>query len=721
LAFTFTSMQQVNPGGAGGAGNQQQPGLNVPPQAPGLAPPLANHQTYYDLYGDPQADQLRGNYETLFQEYGTGVNTPAQLRTRIYNAANSGSFLHILAHVRAPDAPAADPGTIVCLHRLSRHDTPFGQQVRPYDDKGLAFFGDVIGGQAPNTVELPDQHFNQLTAVVQAPTMARFEQLIAADADAEAFGPFAAEDPDVEPITTRSVVVVPNIYARPFLTQGMSPKAALLALRGMIAMNGDQDSCEALIDWLRVTLVRRAANQWARTVVPPLVPPTFASPATQQDFTRYRLSLLHRDLPGTQPGMVLQSAQLIAQGISTLSHEQRQIRLDAEARHQAKEAAKTPADYWGPQLPKLMRWTQTAAEGELPRIYATIANAKKSRVRSIIQLEVEDTLQTYGYLPDFPVSPAMASKVVDLKWASPLKDDFTVGLNLFALGSLDEETMELQRQRNTQADALGAGEAAPTLGDLETIHDTSTDLSIPTTFAHLRYNVERAIGLWHVLWGPHHEGTTQHQRFRETLVMKEKQLERVVPRNPKHHYLVPALLARTIQLTVNHWLEEQGRTAVPLPFPNLTKVFQLIALERNWEPTFPTRYLKTHPTPLVEVITDASSAGSTLTPTTTSASTGSLSASVQPKNEYLANQAYDVARFGHFNALGLGHKDLRKRLSELKVAIPKTSFGHTMCLSYHIKGGCNSQCRFSSGHGKLDVADAQKLHDWCTTHYKPAA
>jgi hypothetical protein len=115
VAFTFTSMQQVNPGGAGGAGNQQQPGLNVPPQAPGLAPPLANHQTYYDLYGDAQADQLRGNYETLFQEYRTGMNTPAQLRTRIYNAANSGSFLHILAHVRAPDAPATDPGTIICF------------------------------------------------------------------------------------------------------------------------------------------------------------------------------------------------------------------------------------------------------------------------------------------------------------------------------------------------------------------------------------------------------------------------------------------------------------------------------------------------------------------------------------------------------------------------------------------------------------------------------
>lgn len=697
---------QVNLGGAEGAGN---PEPNAPPQVPGLAPPTANHSSYLQLYADPQADQYGGNYAALYAAYDPGANTPADLRASIYSTSNSGTLLHLLAHVRANDAPADDPGTIVCLHRLSRRNTPFGQQATPYDDKGLAFFGDVIGQQAPLTVEVPSAHFNQCAAV-QAPTTARIDQLVAEDPGAEIFGPFTAADADVEAITTRQVVVVPNKYAVPFVAQGMTPKAALLAVRGMLTTNGDADACKPLLDWLRVTVVRYAADQWARTVVTPPVPPTFTTPNVQQDFARYRLGLLHRDIPGTQPGMVHQSAQVIAQGITTLTQEQRQLRMASEARHQAKDAAKTPADYWGPQLPKLMRWTQVAAEGNLPPIYATIANAKKSRVRSILQLQIEETLEAYGYLADFPVSPALASKVIDLKWASPLKDDFTVGIHIFALGSLDEETMEIQRQRNTQADVLGSGEAAPTLGDIETIHDGSQDLSIPSTFAHLRYNLERCIGLWHVLWGPDHEGTAQHKKFRDALVIREKQLERIVPRNAQHRYLVPALLARTIQLSVNHWLEEQGRTPAPIPFPDLSAVFQHIALERSWEPTLPKRYLKTQPP---DVPTDPLPAG--LTDTATSPPP------TKPKNEYLANQGYDATRFGTFNAMGLRHPDFRKRLSESKVAIPKNARGDTMCLSYHVKGGCNSQCRFVSGHGKLTDAEAKELQDWCTLHYKPAA
>ena len=92
---------------------------------------------------------------------------------------------------------------------MTRHDARFGQQATPYDNIGVAFFGDTIDGQAPLSVQLPDALFNQLPAV-QIPTQARLAQLLTAEPATQLFGPYTANDPDVEGHTTRQAVVVPN-------------------------------------------------------------------------------------------------------------------------------------------------------------------------------------------------------------------------------------------------------------------------------------------------------------------------------------------------------------------------------------------------------------------------------------------------------------------------------------------------------------------------------
>jgi hypothetical protein len=58
------------------------------------------------------------------------------------------------------------------------------------------------------------------------------------------FGPFNAGDANIEPVTTRVAVVVPNRYVVPFLSIGMQPQAAYLALSGMIHLDGNDVACE---------------------------------------------------------------------------------------------------------------------------------------------------------------------------------------------------------------------------------------------------------------------------------------------------------------------------------------------------------------------------------------------------------------------------------------------------------------------------------------------
>lgn len=284
---------------------------------------------------------------------------------------------------------------------MTRQDTRFGQAPTAYDNMGFAFFGDLVNGQAPTTVVIPDGHFNQLP-VVQAPTAARLAQLFTEQPNSEVFGPFTAADADVTAVNTRTLIMVPNRYVLPFLSQGMTPKAAYQALQGMVQQDHNEVACGPLIDWLRATLVRCGALQTPRTCSKPLATPTFVQPQDQQAFSVYHLGIVHVDFPQLNPTMPHNSAVLIAQGLTALTAEQRLAREEAQQQRASRSAAKSPSDFFGVQLDRLMRWCQVANEADLPPIYDLLANTKKGRIRITLQTAIEETLTQLHYVEEFP-------------------------------------------------------------------------------------------------------------------------------------------------------------------------------------------------------------------------------------------------------------------------------------------------------------------------------
>jgi hypothetical protein len=52
--------------------------------------------------------------------------------------------------------------------------------------------------------------------------------------------------------------------------------------------------------------------------------------------------------------------------------------------------------------------------------------------------------------------------------------------------------------------------------------------------------------------------------------------------------------------------------------------------------------------------------------------------------------------------------------------VPTNSNGVEMCLSYHIKGMCNTICARNGDHREHTAAEDQAILRWCETHYKPA-
>jgi hypothetical protein len=693
-------------------GQPQQP-VAQPGQLPAQPP------NYRSKYLDPTTDRFSGNFANLYNEYMPGNTTPANLRDALYRDGNTGSLLHVLLHVRLTTAGADDPGTIVAYHRLSRRDTGFGQQPTSYDNQGLAFFGDVVNQQVPLTVHLPDTIFNQM-APVQVPTGPRWTQLFAAQAGDALFGPFAAGEADVEPVTTRAAVVVPNRYVVPFLSNGMAPRAAYLALSGMIHQDGNEVACEPLLHWLRVAMTRRAAGQMPRTCLRPLVTLAFVNPLDQQGFGDYRARIAQDDIPPLRPGMQHNSALLITQGIGNLTAEQRLTRQEAADARADKAAPKTPQDYFGALTERLMRWCQVQREEDLPPIYEKIANAKKGRIRSIIQTDLEEILENSNYMEDFPISSTLATKITELRWHSKMKNDFTVGLNIFSFGSLDELTMEEQRRLNKTADMVSGGDAAPSLKDVTMIEEGKHDLCIPKFMAECRYCIERSKAMWHLLMGPLHPATIAHDEYRTQLIALEKKLTSVLPRNPRHRYLLPALLARVVQLETNHWFDRQSKSAQPIAFPDLLEVFNDIERDRMWEPTFPEHYLLTPApsTPADISLGTSATDMSSMSTLTEEEKQRRATPSESSKNTMVRNMNYKAKLFGKFKALGIASKKLKEAVKERGVEYPKNEAGHIMCMPWHVQGLCNKKCQLAEDHKEHTDSEDNLMCGWCETDYK---
>lgn len=191
-------------------------------------------------------------------------------------------------------------------------------------------------------------------------------------------------------------------------------------------------------------MTRRGPDAPPRTAVAPLSSPMYAPPHVHQNFLAYRMEVAHRDLPQLSTAVQQKGAQVIASGLSTLVQEQRLARQEAAEQRWAREAPKLPSDFYGVLLERLMRWTHMSDEACLPSIHEEVANAKKSKVRSLLQKAMEDCLFANDFVEDFPVSTALAAKIIELSWHTALPDDFSCGINLFAIGALDADAVEYQ-------------------------------------------------------------------------------------------------------------------------------------------------------------------------------------------------------------------------------------------------------------------------------------
>ena len=703
--------------------------VNLPIVAPA---PIANLRPYQAYYQDASKDPYLNKYGEVYSNFiAEPIIAPDTVRNRLVSASADGIPLGQVLLVRPLNAPAEEPGSVRAYHRLTRY-IPNLTQRTTFDDQLFAFMGDVTrDNQAPSSV-LFDGTSYQLTPPTQVPTPAYLDQLLAADPALAMVGPFAAGTADTEEVITRHALYVPNKYFAMLMGPGMTPREAWNRIRGAIVTDNQEVACDELIDWLRASLTRSAMGVASHLVRAPPQTPALATEEESELFSQFRMRIVLQDHPNLRSGHVQQGFQQVAQGITNMVDLQRQAHHDDEARR-TREKTKTPVDLFTSDIHRLMRWCQVVSEAEFLPLYSKAANTKKGRLRQLLQSEIRSSMEELGYPHDLQISSRLANRVFDLEWASPLMDDFTLGLNVFTLGWYRKETVEEQKVANARADILYSGEAAPSLTDTSSVINGDQDIALPRDFTQLRFSAQQCHAFWHVVLGPHHPATTRHRLYCQRFESMEADLQYVKPRNPAHLLIVPALLARRLQVDVNVWLQEQGRSDPQIPYPDLSDVFMEIKRERDWAPSFPEAYVtrqvpithdnSTGPLGGMSIGTGAtpSTAASTITTGTVFTPVGAngptASTATGATQTTVRNPTPEAALLP-FKQLGLLSRAVRDHCRSLNIALPQNGNGQTICLAYHIKAMCNTRCGHAADHRQHTPAETQTLVTWCGTNYK---
>lgn len=459
-----------------------------------------------------------------------------------------------------------------------------------------------------------------------------------------------------------------------------------------------------------------------------MAPPQTPNMLTHNDatvFMAHRWESINTDLPHLRqtPGNPVQNR--IAEGLQSLVAAQQDQQRSDEARRQ-QEKTKKPSEYFGiAGLRKLMRWCHVFHEDDLPPIYASIASAPKGQTRLVIQNAIGEACEQAGldHL-DIQITTALSKRIADLEWASRVPDDLSLGLHPFVIGYVTPEETELQQEQNRVADLLYNGEAAPSLSDTQLLLNNQ-QVYIPRKLVEARVAHERALMLWTVLLGGNHVFTQNSRQHLEELRKQELKLTQAKPRNPQHVHLVPALITRNTQLYTNYWLSKQKQSEATVPVPNMSTIFQDIDLDHDWAPNFPKQYLKTPPSTNLPTQQNQSqnqhrtpSGQSTPTPDPGSlgASTGSNPQSRQRSIQ--RNPTFNPA-FETFRAMSLLTRRVKTYCQNKNIALPRNErVNSSMCLAYHVKGMCNTNCAAVADHVEHTAAEDQMLATWLTSNYK---
>jgi hypothetical protein len=703
------------------------PPVPVPAAAP-AAPGLRSYRAYYDDAGN---DLYLGHYDAVVARFSADpvvpavAATPAELADSVYaTTLKPGPAFLLYCRPHFDPAGTATP-RIQLFHRLTKYGGTIGLPT-VWDGTGFAYVGDVIPPHADIVTVVWQQNLFHRTGAMRVQHLDVFNQALAADPDAVTFGPFGAADAATTDVhRVRTAAYVPHRYVNLFLGEELTPREACERAAAAIAADGLTDTLSDLLFWLRSTMTIQVVG--AET---PLLIPYPTIPMPDANLTGHRRHFLFTDLPALGGGAVGEGATLIAGAVGALAEQNRQFREADEVRQEERKAAeaKTPDTFLGSAVQTLLRLAQVATAANLPHMWHDLAGStKKAHQRNIIQMAMDEALDRvspgggWAYI----VTPSVAKKITGLEFRMSNPDNLSTGIQPFILVQTSPSEKEAAETLVHAYDIVMGG-ASASATDAHAL--VSNDPAIlPSTLLQARASLQVFQAIVLMTLGEDHAWTQGLHQFVQRFNSREIELEQLKTRDTQYRNVVPALLVRWIQLRWNDWLQSQWSSMVDVPVPNLLALFSDIRVGAAWEPPIPAQYLRL-PTVTAPAVSRSGETGGN--PARQPAAGGGRAGTeaLGAQNAVVRNTTYAESDFGIYR--DRPRVIIRILLEQSTADPPPISSNDSpanrgrfpnsplrVCLSYHVKGMCNTRCGRAADHGPLTAEKRQEILTWCVAHW----
>ena len=327
-----------------------------------------------------------------------------------------------------------DDGMLHIYLQLAKFHTCMGLPATTWDDQMYIQKGELYRNQS-QMVTCSPAYFRQVAAAIRVPTREAIDTAYAGDRDAVYLGPFADGEAGTELIRIRRTCYVPPAYVPMFVEGSMSPRMAWETVVQHIYAEGCQAACAALVDYIRGSLTRSAANALPLLcIAPPQVP------LADRVLLEHRHRILERDFPVMNQALPRLQQNANATQLGRLVADNHASREEADLRRiQAEE--KPLSDLIGDQgVAQLLRMANVRMEEELPEIWRTLTRTKKAGRLNVLQHAIDTAKQACDE-PEmqFIAAPALLLIFTTINFQMSSMDSIVSGLQPFLFGEQLEE------------------------------------------------------------------------------------------------------------------------------------------------------------------------------------------------------------------------------------------------------------------------------------------
>jgi len=452
--------------------------------------------------------------------------------------------------------------------------------------------------------------------------------------------------------------------------------------------------------------------------VSPIARPPLTAPVADEDLLRHRGEFVTSDLPALDPNMMQHGVQHIA---TTLGHLAMETQLTREEAAHAREAhdVRTVEGRFRLNTQFILRYCNVQTVAQLPEMWEEVAWADKAQVPTVLQQIMEAaSLQVTGHQCKFQVSTALANKIISPQnWRSLDLDDLSNGLTLFILAPRTPMERRVQQHKVDVTTIVYSGTTATLQDAVNLLEDDKA--RVPLDWTQAKVTLNNYLTLFHGMIGHAHPLVQEMRRLMAMFNAFELRLGRMQP--PAHvSYLdLPTLVIHWVQVRVASWLWRQYEQPGLADLPDMGELFTRIEMnDPSWIPLMPTHLLPSVQLgirPSVSLaptlsLASGATATSTLTPATV-LNTGT------PLGIRINNPMHDMAFDQYRTRESAKAQAVRQKATKNNTALPNRPDGRPICLAYHVKGMCNTNCAHSQDHVARTPAENQALLAWCRLHW----